>query len=308
MAGGFQNLGKDSLDITELASLNDDISDDLINKLEHEISEKMGIKVEDAAEVNENDDSTLFEEPKASEETTEPKAEASKQETAPVESKEDEKTASASESASNESEESNKSKKTDAIQTLDDNFIKKYKAKLKNKAQGGEDVKAPSYGGVAPDEEENTQSPTKKVSSDDSGGDITELSQGNISERPLSADQKKYNDSLDYLDRNVKYSKYVIYIDPQNVNFIESLTVKERKNLINSILRQQDDIALTKLRFKVIKTIILHVLIVVLTISLSIPIVYHVINASLEATINNHRNAQTNWQTLYKEHGKITQH
>ena len=35
--------------------------------------------------------------------------------------------------------------------------------------------------------------------------------------------------------------------------------------------------------------------------------VYYAINASLEATINNHRNAQTNWQTLYKEHGKITQ-
>ena len=306
MAGGFQNLGKDSLDITELASLNDDISDDLINKLEHEISEKIGIKVEDEAEVNENDDSTLFEEPKTSEETTEPKADAPQQEASEAEAKTDDNTSSASEPASDESEESNKPKKAETIKSFDDNFIKKYKAKLKNRAQG-EDVKAPSYGGVAPDEEENAQSTANKVSSDESG-DITELSQGNISERPLSGDQKKYNDSLDYLDRNVKYSKYVIYIDPQNVNFIESLTVKERKNLINSILRQQDDIALTKLRFKVIKTIILHVLIIVLTISISIPVIYHVINASLEATINNHRNAQTNWQTLYKEHGKITQH
>jgi hypothetical protein len=50
-----------------------------------------------------------------------------------------------------------------------------------------------------------------------------------------------------------------------------------------------------------------HVIIAILTLAISIPLVYSAINASLEATINNHRNAQTNWQTLYKEHGKITQ-
>ena len=132
------------------------------------------------------------------------------------------------------------------------------------------------------------------------------MSQGNISERPLTQELKDYNDSLDFLDGNVKYSKYVIYIDPQNVDFIDGLTVKERKNLINGILRQQDDIAITKQRFKVIQTVIRHVIVAVLTVAISIPIVYYVINASLEATINDHRNAQTNWQTLYREHGKIT--
>ena len=110
---------------------------------------------------------------------------------------------------------------------------------------------------------------------------------------------------MDFLDGNVKYSKYVIYIDPKNVDFIESLTVKERKNLINNILRQQDDIKLTKQRFKVVQTVIKHVIVAILTITISIPIIYLTINASLEATINNHRRSQTNWQMLYKEHGKI---
>ena len=87
---------------------------------------------------------------------------------------------------------------------------------------------------------------------------------------------------------------------------IDGLTVKERKNLINGILRQQDDIAITKQRFKVMQTIIRQVVIAVLTVSISIPLVYHAINASLEATIDNHRRSQTNWQTLYKEHGKVT--
>ena len=141
---------------------------------------------------------------------------------------------------------------------------------------------------------------------DQEEGDIAALSKGKITERALSGDLKSYNDSLDFLDKNVKYSKYVIYIDPQNVDFIENLTVKERKSIINAILRQQDDITITKLRFKVLQTIIRHAIITVLTVAISIPVVYYVINASLEATINNHRSAQTNWQTLYKEHGKIT--
>ena len=118
--------------------------------------------------------------------------------------------------------------------------------------------------------------------------------------------QKNYNDSLDFLDGNVKYSKYVIYIDPENVDFIDSLTVKERKNLINKILREQDDIAITKHRFKVINTVIKHAIVAVLTITISIPVIYWTINASLEATINNYRRSQSIFQTLYKENGKIT--
>ena len=93
---------------------------------------------------------------------------------------------------------------------------------------------------------------------------------GNITELPLTQEIKEYNESLDFLDGNVKYSKYVIYIDPKNVDFIDGLTVKERKNLINDILRQQDDISITKQRFAFIQTVIRQVIIAVLTISISI--------------------------------------
>ena len=315
MAGNFQNLGKDSLDINELAALNDDIPDELISELEQQLSEKIDQDKPNAtSDVNENDDSTLFEE--TPQETT---TNANTSETlsdgndAPAEAVSAEGTKS--KDTNNVKEENadvtndnkasaSKPEKAEVIQNFDDNFIKKYKAKLKNRAQGGGGDKGPSFGGVAPGGEETSD--VKYDAGEE--GDISALSQGKISERDLTGDIKNYNDSLDFLDKNVKYSKYVIYIDPQNVNFIESLTVKERKNLINGILRQQDDIAITKLRFKVIQTIIRHVIITVLTVAISIPVVYYVINASLEATINNHRSAQTNWQTLYKEHGKITPH
>ena len=70
-------------------------------------------------------------------------------------------------------------------------------------------------------------------------------------------------------------------------------------------MRQQDDISITKQRFALLQTVIRQVIIAILTIAISVPVVYYVINASLEATIDNHRRSQTNWQVLYKEHGKI---
>jgi len=81
--------------------------------------------------------------------------------------------------------------------------------------------------------------------------------------------------------------------------------IRSSKNLINKILREQDDIAITKQRFKIINTIIKHAIVAILTITLSIPVIYWTINASLEATINNYRHSQTIFQTLYKENGKI---
>ena len=293
--------------------------------------EIIGIDKDKSVPVNENDDTTLFEETtpatqpekpvtennaSAEQTSTESATTEAAQETAsetPAETPAEEAKDDAPAAKKDDKDDSaSKSEKKEVIQSFDDNFIKKYKAKLKNRAQGGGGDKgaAPSYGGVAPEDGPLDNSMKDRSSGRggaDTEGDISELSKGRISERALTGDFKNYNNSLDFLDKNVKYTKYVIYVDPQNVNFIESLTVKERKNLINGILRQQDDISIAKLRFKVIQTIIRHVIITVLTVAISIPVIYYVINASLEATINNHRSAQTNWQTLYKEHGKITQ-
>jgi len=292
MAGSFYSNNSDSMDISELASLNEDISDDLLEQLQNQLSANANTFSASNTAPNENDDTTLFEEP----------SEAQPSQTEPEQN--DNQTVAETPEVSNEPEidipdiqqvTEEKKEEVTVNQNFDDNFIKKYKAKLNKKAQA-------SYGGeAAASADSSVEEPSQEQEP------IEELTKGNISERPLTQELKDYNDSLDFLDGNVKYSKYVIYIDPQNVNFIDGLTVKERKNLINNILRQQDDIAMTKQRFKLIQTVIRHVIIAVLTISIAIPLVYSAINASLEATIDNHRRSQTNWQTLYKEHGKITQ-
>lgn len=271
----FNSINKDSMDINELASLNDDISPELIDQLQQKLTQDaQSMGEEKASKISPNfdvnDDTTLFEEPQVNETNTqEPK----------------------------KPEHTSEKKGFNLDKNFDDNFIKKYKAKLnKQQETGGKDKK---------EEPEDTISSAAFSSTIDNSENIEQITKGNISERAITQEQKNYNDSLDFLDGNIKYSKYVIYIDPQNVDFIDSLTVKERKNLINKILREQDDIAITKQRFKIINTIIKHAIVAILTITLSIPVIYWTINASLEATINNYRRSQTIFQTLYKENGKI---
>lgn len=271
----FNSINKDSMDINELASLNDDISPELIDQLQQKLTQDaQSMGEEKASKISPNfdvnDDTTLFEEPPVNETNTqEPK----------------------------KPEHTSEKKGFNLDKNFDDNFIKKYKAKLNKQQETGVKDKK--------EEPEDTISSAAFSSTIDNSENIEQITKGNISERAITQEQKNYNDSLDFLDGNIKYSKYVIYIDPQNVDFIDSLTVKERKNLINKILREQDDIAITKQRFKIINTIIKHAIVAILTITLSIPIIYWTINASLEATINNYRRSQTIFQTLYKENGKI---
>ena len=275
MAGKNVFNDKDSMDISELASLNDDISPELIEQLQQKLAQDAkNLNAENTAQnqpaFNINDDTTLFEEPSAAANTENTQEEELQKEPAPVK------------------------KDINLDKNFDDNFIKKYKAKL-NKQQNASDEKKEAESSIS----------SAAFAETPQNEDIEKVSNGNITERKITPEQKNYNDSLDFLDGNVKYSKYVIYIDPQNVDFIESLTVKERKNLINKILKEQNDIAITKQRFRIIQTVLRHAIVAILTIAISIPVIYITINASLEASINNYRRSQSIFQTLYKEKGKI---
>ena len=280
----------DTLDINELASLNNDISDDLIEQLQNQASLSANKLLGQSSQLP-NDDSELFEEVQDAPETVN---EAPTSIETPNEQNEND----------NQASTITKENKANIINNIeenfDDNFIKKYKARLNKQMHANDEemITDSSLPRSTASEETNSAKPANEES-------IENLTNGNITEKPINKDDLAYNDSLDLLDNNVKYSKYVIYIDPENKDFIESLTVKERKNLVNKLIREQDDIALTKRKLNNLQAIIKHAIIAILTIALSIPLIYMAINASLEATINNHRQSQTLFQTLYKEHGKI---
>ncbi len=299
MAGNNIFSDKDTMDINELASLNDDISPELIEQLQQKLAqEALALSGEPPkTEFDENDDSTLFEEPVQKQETVQ------NQET-PAENAQIENLTENNEKQDDvveKKEETPQPKKAVSLdKSIDDNFIKKYKAKLnKQKPQSGQSTDSETV-----DENTICNAAFTDMPQTESNN-IEELSKGKITEKPLTPEIKSYNDSLDLLDGNVKYSKYVMYIDPQNVDFIESLTVKERKNLINKILKEQNDIAITKQRFRMVQTVIKHAVVAILTVAISIPIIYITINASLEASINNYRRSQSMFQTLYKQSGKI---
>ena len=267
----------DALDINELASLNEDISPELIEQLQNQLTQNAMAFTGKSPLVE--DDSELFEEVSENKESVaEPKPE---KDEAP--------------------------NRVNIDDNIDDNFMKKYKAKLNKEQQAAmqmEESSKPRDPRSSEEEELEQNSININTSSDSK---IENLTSGNIIEKPISKEQLDYNESLDFLDNNVKYSKYVVYIDPENAEFIESLTVRERKNLINKILREQDDIAISKRRFDIVKSVFKHVIIAVITITISVPVLYHMINASLEASINNYRKSQTIFKSLYKEKGKIKQ-
>lgn len=264
----------DTLDINELASLNDDISPEFIEQLQNQLAQNASDFAGTSGSA-EKDVTELFEEP--------PK------------------------------EDPKQKPEVSINENIDDNFMKKYKAKL-NKQQSGsleeedektsKEIEATSETASMSDVSASVELPSfqqKEVASNEIG----ELTSGNIIESPASEAQLAYNESLDYIDDNVKYSKYVIYIDPENKEFIDSLTVKERKNLINRILKEQDNIAITKRRLSLIQTVLKHSIVAVITISIAIPAIYWTVNASLEASIDNYRRSKTAFQSLYREKGKL---
>ncbi len=251
MADENKNLDNDTLDINELASLNDDISAEFIEQLQSRVAQTAN-EFTGRNFITESDDSTLFEEI----------AEAPVQETAPAEK--------------------------EAV-----NIEPKIITSQEEIATTQETI-----------EVEKTKQ-GKGLVDISVNAEIENLTSGNIIEKPLTQEQLNYNESLDFLDENVKYSKYVIYVNPENKDFIESLTVKERKNLINRLLREQDDIAITKRKMSLIQTVIKHSIIAILTIAITIPAVYWTINASLEASINNYRRSKVMFNKLYREKGKI---
>lgn len=136
---------------------------------------------------------------------------------------------------------------------------------------------------------------------------------GEITERPIAQNaanlpQKVNREAMDLLEEakmNAAYKKYVIYIDRDNESFIDSLSLKERKEVINQVLAYQNNYTKEqrKEREKIEKTI--KSMIAIATFLIAIPVFYFLFNVCLEATIQNYKHSKSNFEVLYKETGKI---
>ena len=126
-----------------------------------------------------------------------------------------------------------------------------------------------------------------------------------ICEYPVNNFDTEYMQTLDYLEGDKRYKKYVIYINEENIEYINSLSIQERKDIINSILREQDDIRIAKREEARRKKLITHLLIGVISFVVCVPLLYLLVNKCMEATISNYKRSQYNFEVLYKERGKI---
>lgn len=137
---------------------------------------------------------------------------------------------------------------------------------------------------------------------------------GEIMERPKTpednppAPPKPPEQTLDPLEEakmNAVYKKYVIYIDKDNENYIDSLTIGERKQLINNVLHEQRELSEAQRAEKRRKEALIKFFIGLVTFIVAVPIIYLIFNVSMEATIQNYRHSKSNFEVLYKETGKI---
>ncbi len=99
--------------------------------------------------------------------------------------------------------------------------------------------------------------------------------------------------------------KYVIYIEPDNIDFIENLSIKDRKKLINKVLHEQDEASRKRREMRERAKFTRQIIIMVLTVTIALPVFFVLLNKSIEITILNYQQAQQNFVKLYKEQGKI---
>ena len=99
--------------------------------------------------------------------------------------------------------------------------------------------------------------------------------------------------------------KYVIYINPDNVDFMESLSSDERKNLINKVLSEQNEFLIKKREVDRKKVHIANVFLACITFVICFPIMFVLVNKATEVSIINYNQAKENFSKLYKQNGKI---
>ncbi len=124
---------------------------------------------------------------------------------------------------------------------------------------------------------------------------IAEISENKAQNKPREEKQKL----------QLGEKKYIVYVEQDNVDFMDALTINERKSVINRILREED--AAVKKRRQIQERIkfINQVIIMVVTVVVSLPIFFIILNKSIEVTILNYQQSQQNFVKLYKEQGKI---
>lgn len=147
------------------------------------------------------------------------------------------------------------------------------------------------------------------VSSDTESGEAAEVVDSpDISEVPFDAsilenEIKKVMDAPVKFDPNSK--KYVVYVDSDNIEFMESLSIKDRREIINKILKEQNDFIIKRKIIEERTKFLKHALLATITFIVGFPVLFFCVNRAMEITIDNYNTAKQNFSQLYRSSGKI---
>ena len=122
---------------------------------------------------------------------------------------------------------------------------------------------------------------------------------------PPPPPQEQSIEPLEEAKMNAVYKKYVIYIDKDNEKYIDSLSIAERKQLINEVLHDQRNLSEAQRREQQRKEAVTKLILGIVTFIIAVPLIYLIFNISMEATIQNYKHSKSNFEVLYKETGKI---
>jgi len=130
----------------------------------------------------------------------------------------------------------------------------------------------------------------------------------NVMTPEQSSDKENAKDVVPILpEPNLNAKKYVIYVDADNVGFVESLDSDARRGIVNKILREQNEIVKKAKRKTETKNYFLRALVVTFTFIIGFPIMFFCVNKALEASMTNFEQAKQNFVKLYKQQGRIKQ-
>lgn len=129
-----------------------------------------------------------------------------------------------------------------------------------------------------------------------------------VSEIPFDAsilenEIKKVMDAPVKFDPNSK--KYVVYVDSDNIDFMESLSIKERRDVINKILKEQNEFIIKQKMLEDRTRFVKHALLATITFIVGFPVLFFCVNRAMEITIDNYNTARQNFSQLYRNSGKI---
>lgn len=137
--------------------------------------------------------------------------------------------------------------------------------------------------------------------------ELFELSKEKLKE---NAEEKKELPSITPEKSNTKKSdkdakKYVVYIDPYNIDYMENLSLEERRSVINGILQEQKNLSIQQRQVEEKRRFIKHVIVATLTFIICFPILFIMVNRAMESVLINYKQSKENFSKLYREEGKV---